>query len=63
MKSVIRGLVGLAVALVALPAFSQSLKGRVPPKTPLRTAWNGTGERSLAEFEGRAILLECFATW
>ena len=63
MKSLVRGLVGLTVALLALPAFGQSLKGKVPPKTPLRKAWNGAGERSLADFEGKVILLECFATW
>ena len=63
MKLLIRGLVGLTIALLALPAFGQSLKGKVPPETPLRKSWNGTGERSLREFEGRVILLECFATW
>ena len=63
MKSPIWSLVGLIVALLALPAFGQSLKGRVPPKTPLRTAWNAAGEKSLKAFEGKAILLECFATW
>ena len=51
------------MALLALPAFGQSLKGRTPPATPLRKAWNAAGEKSLRDFEGKAIFLECFATW
>ena len=63
MKRLTTWIAGVAVALLALPAFGQSLKGRTPPATPLRKAWNAAGEKSLRDFEGKAIFLECFATW
>ena len=52
-----------ALAALATPAFGQNLVGKSPPETPLRAAWNADGEKSLKDFEGKAVLLEIFATW
>ena len=58
------GWIGVAVlALFSTSAYAQDLVGQQAPETPLRAAWNGLGEKSLEDFEGKVILLEFFATW
>ena len=53
----------VALAAFSTPAFAQGLTGEAPPETPITASWNGEGETSLKDFEGKVVLLEIFATW
>ena len=58
-----RILTGLAtMLLMALPA-SADLVGKMAPSTEIKKSWNSKGETSLADYKGRVVLLEIYATW
>jgi hypothetical protein len=63
MKTFAGWTVAAALAVLSTPAFAQGLTGKAPPETPIVESWNGAGEKSLEDFEGKVILLEIFATW
>ena len=52
-----------ALAVFSTTAQGKDIVGEQVPDAPLRAAWNALGEKSLADFEGKVILLELFATW
>ena len=58
-----RILTGPAVMLLmALPA-SADLVGKKAPNPRIKKSWNSKGETSLADYKGRVVLLEIYATW
>ena len=63
MKKSTSWIVMAALAVFSTSATAQDLNGKAAPETPIRTAWNALGEKSLKDFKGKAILLEIFATW
>lgn len=58
-----RSLLACAALLsLAVPAAAQDV-GDVAPAFTLDTWINGQGEKSLADFEGKCVMLEIWATW
>lgn len=55
-------LAGAALLALAVPAAAQDV-GDAAPAFTLETWINGQGEKTLADFEGKCVMLEIWATW
>lgn len=52
-----------AAALALATAAPAQEVGDAAPDFRLETWFNGTGEKSLSDFDGKVVLVEIWATW